>query len=541
MISASVAKTISAGALLLMSAISIAAPPPKPDYAARGARCWKDVAILADDAMEGRRAGTPGHRRAAEFVAEQFRLAGLQPGGDDGYIQHVNLESRTIRENESRLALVGASGEQPLRLGDDAYFSLRGNFAPEVDAPMVFAGYGLKLPQYQFDDLAGIDLRGKVVVTFVAAPKSVPGTAAAHFGSALERWRVYREAGAVGVIAIPNPFSMDLPWERAARMRFEPYLALMAPEPDLYAGQQVWVQFNPARIATLLEGTGHSAPELLALLERGETLPRFDLALRLRATIRADVTQLVSENVIGILPASRRGNAREQVVLSAHLDHLGIASEGEGDRIHNGAMDNASGIAVLMNIARGLQQSKASRKRSIVFAAVTAEESGLLGSRAMVSRASGQRASIVANLNTDMFLPLYPLKKLTVFGLDESDLGNDVRAVGKELDVAIQPDPQPLRNRFVRSDQYSFVRAGIPALALKSGFDAGSAEAEIERKWFADRYHAPSDDLAQPVDFEAMGKYADLLQSLALRVANRRSNPRWYTTSAFAASGEQRD
>jgi hypothetical protein len=459
MISANIARTISAGALFLVSTVSIAAPSATHDYAARGARCWKDVAILADDAMEGRRAGTPGHRRAAEFVAEQFRLAGLQPGGDDGYIQHVNLESRTIRENESRLALVGAAGEQPLRLGDDAYFSLRGNFSPEVDAPMVFAGYGLKLPQYQFDDLAGIDLRGKVVVTFVAAPKSVPGTAAAHFGSALERWRVYREAGAVGVIAIPNPFSMDLPWERAARMRFEPYLALMAPEPDLYAGQQVWVQFNPARFATLLEGTGRSAPELLALLERGETLPRFDLALRLRATIRADVTQLVSENVIGILPASRRGNAREQVVLSAHLDHLGIATEGDGDRIHNGAMDNASGIAVLMNIARGLQQSKAPRKRSIVFAAVTAEESGLLGSRAMVSRARGQRASIVANLNTDMFLPLYPLKKLTVFGLDESDLGSDVRAVGKELGVVIQSDPQPLRNRFVRSDQYSFVRA----------------------------------------------------------------------------------
>ena len=516
---------------LLLTAGAVA--DTEAEYIKRGERSWADVRVLAHDDLEGRRAGSPGHRRAAQYVAAAFKKAGLEPGGDNGWFQKVALHSRTIREENSSATLVGSAGERKLTLGTDATFSLRSDFSPKVEAPLVFAGYGLKLPQYQHDDLAGLDLEGKVVVVFTAAPTSVPGAAGAHFGSAIERWKVYRDAGAIGVIAILNPFSMDLPWERIAKSRFEPVMALGPPEEDLLAGMQLALTINPANLAVLFEGAPKSADEVLAALKAGEALPRFDLPWRIRTAIDAEVTTATSDNVIGVLRGSDPTLRAEQVVLTAHLDHLGVASAGDGDRIYNGAMDNASGIAVLMDIAKRFRETKARPKRTVVFAAVTAEESGLLGSRAFVSRAQRMRVNVVANLNTDMFLPLVPLKQLVVFGLDESELGEDVRAIGAQLGVTIQPDPQPLRNRFIRSDQYSFVRAGIPALALKTGFDTGTPEADAEREWFAKRYHAPADDVSQPVDLGSMGKYSDLLERLTLRVANRERAPAWNATSPF--------
>ena len=500
----------------------------------RGERTWTHVRVLADDAMEGRRAGTPGHRRAAEYVAEQFRKAGLKPGGDDGFFQPVQLEARQFIEEQSSLALMRASGLETLELGKDAIFGLRGKFEPAVDAPLVFLGYGQKLSQFGVDDLQGVDLRGKIVVAFTAAPKNVPGSAGAHFGSPAERWKVYRAAGAVGMVLVPNPFNMDLSWERIALTRFEPTLALVEPAEQQFADQKIWITFNPARLGLLLQDSGHDAAELLALLEAGAPLPRFELPARLQAKIAVRVAPMVSDNVVGVLPGSDRNLGEEHVVLSAHLDHLGIASQGEGDRLYNGAMDNAAGVAVLIDVAQSLRKSRHRGRRSITFVALTAEESGLLGSRAFVLNAQRRQMTVTADLNTDMFLPLFPLKQLIVFGLEESDLGGDVRVVAESLGIATQTDPQPLRNRFIRSDQYSFIRAGIPSLALKVGFEADSSYAQLEREWFARRYHAPADDLGQPVDLSAVGLYATLLERLALRVASRDSPPRWNPTSTFA-------
>jgi len=503
-----------------------------------GARCWEDVRILADDAMEGRRAGSPGHRRAAEFVAENFRKAGLKPAGSD-YLQEVRLESRQIVEANSSVKLLAGNTERPLRFGDDAGLLLRGDITPSVTAPLVFVGHGLRLPQYGVDDLNGLDLKGKIVVSFMASPASVPGSAGAHFGSPAEKWKVYKAAGAVGVMFIPNPHVQDLPWERAIKIRLEPFMVLKGGE-DLYSGLRLWVMLNPARFPLLLEGTGHNADELLALLKEGKPLPHFDLPLRVSATVDAKVSDITSENVIGVLPGSDPKLRDEFVVLSAHLDHLGVASVGQGgdkgDHLFNGAMDNASGIAVLLQIARDLSKKKAPR-RSLIFAAVTAEELGLLGSRAYVADAHARGQRIVANLNTDMFMPLYPMKQVMVFGLEESDLADDVRATAAELGIEVQTDPQPQRNRFIRSDQYSFIRVGIPSLATKIGFVADSPDAQIESKWFAERYHAVSDAPDQPVDLGAIGTYQEFTKRLALRVANRKVAPRWNDSSVFGQLG----
>ena len=523
-------------ALLFLAVVATASGAADPLAKARkvGERAWKDVKILADDNMEGRRAGSEGHHRAAQFVAEEFRKAGLKPGGDGGYLQSVPLEMRLINESASSLTLITNGNSRPLKFGDDAGINLRGNFVRDVEAPLVFVGHGLRLPDYGVDDLAGLDLNGKIVVAFSNAPSNVPGAVGAHFGSAAERWKVYRAAGAVGVLYIANPYTMDLPWERAILQRLEPFMVLQGD--DQYTGMKVGVMLNPARFAMLMEGAPHKADDILALLKEGKSLPHFDLPSRLKAVVDVKVSQISSENVVGILPGSDPKLRNEYVVLSGHLDHLGVRSTGDGDRIFNGAMDNAAGIAVLLQIARDLKKGKAP-KRSLVFTAVTAEEMGLLGSRAYVARAKAEKLNIVANLNSDMFLPLYPMKNLTVFGLEESELADDARAVAKALGVEVQTDPQPQRNRFIRSDQYSFIRAGIPALATKNGTVKGTPEAEIESKWQTERYHGVTDDLAQPVDIPAIGVYAELCKRLAVRVANRDQAPKWYDSSVFSKIG----
>jgi hypothetical protein len=521
------------GATALVLAVSAAARDNAPDFAAAGARSWERVKILADDNMEGRRAGTPGHRRAAEYVAEQFKQAGLEPGGVDGYFQPVNLQVRHFVEAGSSVELWTGPEMEPLKIGDDLILSLRGPITPEVEAPLVFAGYGLSLPQYGLDDLAGLDLKGKIVVTFSSAPKNVPSAAGAHFGSAGERWKVYRARGAVGMMLVSNPHAMDLPWERIALSRFDPAMALNGGNDEMYAGMKVAMSMNPARFEKLLEGVPHTAQELFDKLKNNEPLPKFDLNFRVKVRLQAKISDVVSENVIGVLPGSDPKLVAERVVLTAHLDHLGVGVASGDDKLFNGAMDNATGISALISVAQKLKASGKKPKRTVVFAAVTAEELGLLGSRAYVAWAQERKEKVVANLNSDMYMPLYPLEKLVVFGLDESELGADVRAVAKGLKVALQPDPQPQRNRFIRSDQYSFVRAGIPALALKVGFDEGSPQAAIEKAWFEKRYHAVADDTAQPVDLGAIGLYEELMAQLVQRVADRKAAPRWAKESVF--------
>jgi Zn-dependent M28 family amino/carboxypeptidase len=253
----------------------------------------------------------------------------------------------------------------------------------------------------------------------------------------------------------------------------------------------------------------------------------------LKATVSVRRAEVVSQNVVALLPGTDPQLEGEYVVFSAHLDHLGIGKPIKGDSIYNGAMDNASGVATLLDVAARLKESGARLRRSVLFVAVTGEEKGLLGSRHFANNPTVAADKIVANINTDMFLPLFPFKKLTVYGLDESDLGDDATAVANSLGVAPQADLEPQRNIFIRSDQYSFIRRGIPALALKVGFDKGSPEEKIAKKWLAERYHAPSDDLAQPVDKQAAAAFDALVARLLERVANRDHRPQWRAASFF--------
>ena len=506
-----------------------AAKPTAADAAA--ARWFAHVEALANDDMRGRETGSPEHRKAAEYVADHFLDAGLDPGGTEGFLQAVSFKSRRIVEAESSLALVSRGKATPVALGDEATFGMRIDPAPAVDAPLVFAGYGLQIPEAAHDDFAGLNVRGKVIVHITGAPQGVPGALAAHYQHAAQRAALVKKLGALGFITIPNPSAMDVPWERSSPNRLNPAMALAGPEMDDGAGQKVSITFNPAKADRLFEGSGRTLADLLNAADEGKALPHFTLPLSVRAKVTVENTNVESHNVVGIVPGSDPAVADEYVVLTAHLDHVGVGAPIGGDDIYNGAMDNASGIATLIETASVLAGARP--RRSVALVAVTGEEKGLLGSRYYALNPTVPKAGIVANINMDMFLPLYPLDRLTVFGLDESDLTDDVNAVAQEMGLTTHADPQPQRNRFIRSDQYSFIREGVPALAIKVGFAPDSPEAKVEAEWTRDRYHAPSDDLAQPFDRAAAVGFTEMIGRLALRVANRPARPAWRADSFF--------
>ncbi len=509
---------------------------------ANGERWWSHVLVLADDRFEGRGTGTPGHRKAAEYVATEFGRAGLKPAGTEGYFQPVRLIARELDEAHSSLALVKESGgEEPLLLGRDAIISSGVDPAGDIEAEMIFAGYGLSNSEAHHDDFAGLDVRGKLVVILRGAPPSIPGPLAAHMQSIGERAALFKRLGAIGIVSIVNPKNMDIPWERSALARFMPSMSLADPTLDELRGLKLAVTINPVHADKLLAGSGHTFAEILEAASAGKPLPHFAIPARLKARAAVKRSDVVSHNVVAVLSGSDPKLKSEYVVFTAHLDHLGIGKPINGDAIYNGAMDNASGIASMLDVAAMLKESGTKLRRSVLFVAVTGEEKGLLGSKFFAHAPTVDARAIVANINTDMFLPLFPLKKLTIYGVDESDLGDDARAAAERLGVEPQRNPEPKRNIFIRSDQYSFIRRGVPALALKVGFDKGSPQEQVQKKWLTERYHAPSDDVLQPVDKEAAGAFDALVAELLKRVANREDRPHWKDSSFFKRFSEEHE
>jgi Zn-dependent M28 family amino/carboxypeptidase len=499
-----------------------------------GSSWWAHVKFLADDSLEGRETGSEGLRKAESYVVDQFTKAKLQPAGTDGFYQPVKFISREIVESESSAALVHDGKAEPLKLGDDAFFSTRADLSrDEITAPLVFVGYGLQIPEKNFDDLAGLDLHGKVVVYLAGSPAEIPNALAAHYQTLAERWKSLKQAGVIGTITIPNPASMDIPWSRMSLNRAHPSMDLADPEFNETAGLKTALTFNPAQAEKLFSGSGHTFAEIAGLGKDRKPLPRFPLAVSLNARATTKTTLVESTNVVGKLLGNDPALKNEYVVLSAHVDHVGIGEPIDGDRIYNGAMDNASGVAVLLDIAAALNAHAEQLRRSVLFVVVTAEEKGLLGSKYFAAHPTAPPKSMIADINIDMFLPIVPLKVLRVQGLAESDLGDRAREAAQVFGVRVQPDPEPLRNVFIRSDQYNFVRHGIPAVKIDVGFDPGSPDQKIFKDWLTNRYHAPSDDTAQPVDLASAGLYEEITRQLLISVANTDARPQWKRESFF--------
>ena len=498
-----------------------------------GRRWWSYVSVLADDQMQGRNTGTVEHRRAAEWVASQFQRLGLKPAGINGYIQPVKFDARKIVEARSSLELITGGKAERLTFGEDAVVNLRVDPAESIEAPVVFAGYGLVVPESNFNDFAGLDVRGKVIVTFAGGPSTIAGHLRAHYGYATERERFFEQAGAIGLVTIANPHTADIPWARSSLARLQESMSLADSALTDFRNLKISLTVNAAHADKWLAGSGHTIEELLALVDAEKPLPHFALVPSLRTKITVERRQVESQNIASVLPGSDPTLRNEYVVLSAHIDHLGVGEAIDGDAVYNGAMDNAAGIASMLEIAQRLHDSNEVLKRSLLFVAVTGEEKGLLGSRYFAAHPTVDRSTMVADLNLDMFLPIHPMRLLTAYGLSESTLGDDVRAVAKSMKVDIQDDPEPHRNVFVRSDQYNFIRLGIPSIFLGFGAAKGSADEQLEKVWLKNRYHAPSDDVRQPIDLKAADDFNRFMLTLTQNVANKASRPQWKSGSFF--------
>lgn len=548
--------------LLLVGAVSLWAA----DYALEGNRWWAHVAFLADDKLEGREVGKEGYRKAVEYVSSEFERIGLKPAGVTAYQQPIPFEWRSVVNDQSSLELVRDGAPQKLALGSDATITPRGE-ATSVEAPLAFVGHAFVIPENNIDDLKGVDLHGKIAVYFSGGSvPGVPGNLMSHYQSAGERWAALKRAGAIGIATINagrggnggnagnganggetnagNAAGGNATGENGGRGGrggrgggggFTPGPAVTLADPSLQdnQGQQIALTLTARGAAKLFEGSGHTFEELQKSAQQNQPIAAFDIPGQLRANVDIKRESFTAPNVVGMLPGSDKKLKGEYVIMSAHLDHLGIGRPVNGDSVYNGAMDDASGVASVIEIARIMASSKAKLKRSVIFLTVAAEEKGELGSKYFAAHPTVPRQDIVADINLDMFLPLYALKVIEVQGLTESSLGEQVRIAAASLGVKVQPDQEPEQNRFIRSDQYSFIKEGIPSLAFKFGYEKGSPDETTRRKWVSDVYHKPNDDLKQPVDKEAAAKFDRVIAVLLERVANDPARPTWNQDSFF--------
>ena len=530
------------GAWLVIGGLCVAMTAHSADEAQQ--RWWAHIQYLADDSLEGRQTGSEGHRKAAEYVAKQFAKAGLRPAGDaGGYVQSVPFISRRIVEERSHLSLERGGQLEALTLGEDATINMRISPAANVRAPLVFVGYGLTVPEVGHDDLAGMDLKGKVAVFFSGGPQNIPGPLLAHYQTAGERWSALKRAGAIGALTIQNPRGQDIPWDRSKLARLAPAMSIADAALDETAGQQIAVTVNPERAGKLFEGSGHAYADLLAAATNHRPLERFVLANSVVAEVAFESSKVTSQNIVGSRPGTDPRLKAEYVVISAHVDHLGIGEPVNGDRINNGAMDNASGIATLIEIAAALDAAKVKLKRSVLFVAVTAEEKGLLGSEYYASKPLYPLAKTVGVINMDALDPMGPAKNFTTSGSAKSDLQYLLVADAEKAGLVYSPDPHPEAGHFFRSDHFSFAKQGVPAFSFGSGNDlvtGGISAGEAAHKdYVTNRYHQPADEWQPTWTFAGMAHDLGVLYQVGSDLANSDRWPDWSKDSEFRAKRDE--
>ncbi|MBX3733662.1 MAG: M20/M25/M40 family metallo-hydrolase [Verrucomicrobiae bacterium] len=495
------------------------------------------IEFLAHDLLEGRGTGTPGHEIAARYVAAQFAQWGLRPAGDS------NTWFQTVPLMESRVVPDSATFE--LRVGDTVEaLTIQLDYLPSprfdatesrVTAPLVFAGFGVRAPELQYDDFAGLDLRGAIAVILAKAPPRFPATALAHHANQRQKSQALVDHGAVGVITVPTPKDLEeFPWPRRVMQSKFPSMRWLHADgtpanvfPQLVGAAAV----SPQGAGRIFEGAPETLESVLAGAARSEP-PRFAMGRQATLEVRSEHRRLTSVNVLGMIPGADPALAGESVVFTAHLDHQGVGPEVAGDPIYNGAYDNAIGVAMMLEIARQLATVEPRPRRSVVFAAVTGEEKGLLGSEYLATHWPAGAGSPVANLNLDMVLVTAPTRRYTLLGMEHSTLRTPVEAAAARWDLELVPDPRPERVTFVRSDQYSFVRQGVPALFPKvadSESDPATASADglSPEAFVRDHYHRPSDDASLPRDAATAVRFVHFITDLARQVADAPEAPRW--------------
>jgi Zn-dependent M28 family amino/carboxypeptidase len=525
---------LAAAASLVLATAAPAQPAPAADFSAD--RFKAHVAFMADDLLEGRDTGSRGHEIAAAYVATQFMALGLKPGGAGGsWYLEVPFRAATL-DGKPRFTLTGPGGDQVWENGSEMVTGPGLDAEKDdVSAPVVFAGYGAEAPQFGADDYRGLDVRGKIVTVFAGLPKGLPSEVAAHLGDTKEE--VAARHGAVGLVTLYTA-------EQAKRRPFAALAARAAggrPSLDWVrkdgrpgaGGTRFAATASDAAAGALFAGARRSFADVRAIADRGAAPAGFPLKTRLRLERQSKWTTIRSPEVIGVLPGSDPQRSGEYVILMGHLDHLGMRRNGKPgeDVIYNGALDNAAGVATMLEAARAFAASPVKPKRSILFIANTGEEKGLLGAGYFAANPTVPVRSIAAAVDLDMPLLLYRFTDVIAFGADHSTVGEAVRRAAGEMGLALSPDPMPEENIFVRSDHYEFVKEGVPAIMLATGWANGGGE-----KWKAflgGAYHHPNDDLSQPIDWASGARFARLNYLIARELADAAERPRWYRGDYF--------
>lgn len=515
-----------------------AKPAAKADTPA--ARIETDVRALADDAMEGREAGTPGYDKAADYVAARMRAIGLQPGGDDGtYFQQVPL-LRAVREQAgARLAVTHPDRTVELRFKDHYLPSLNYNSADAaVSAPAVFVGQGVHAPELRHDDFAGLDLNGKIAVLFNGAPARFDNDRRAFYSSGREKLRALAERGAVGAVFVNTADDeARSPWTRGVANWDKPGMRLRGTDGkgiDTYPELKVIANVGATAADFVFDGSGKTAAELFKA-SKAQTLRGFDLPVILHLAARTRIAPAQSRNVVGRIAGRDAALSPQHIAYTAHLDHVGIGAPVKGDRIYNGALDNALGVAIMLEAARELASAD-KPKRSLLFIALTAEEKGLLGAEWFAAHPTVPRATLVANINLDMPVLLAPSKDVVPIGVEHSSLKGVLDAAAKEIGVQLSPDPFPEEVVFVRSDQYPFIRAGIPAVYLAGGVVSADGRRDPRLaygKFLSEHYHQPSDDTDLPIAYGDAARLAKLNARIGRLAGDAPERPAWNAGDFF--------
>jgi len=489
------------------------------------------VSFLADDLLEGRESGTRGYDIAAAYVASQYAVMGVKPAGDKGsYLQQVPLTAfRSV--NEGGVSYTGADGKSgALTFGED-YLPVAVAQKAEVSitAPLVFVGYGVVAPERNRDDYAGLDVKGKIVVLLNGAPNGFQTEIRAHYSNTNVKRAEAAKRGAVGVMTLPTsswekrrPFQRGVAGYQEWRMTWDDAQGV----PYVRGGEAPGLATLSLKGgAKLFSGAPVSLDSVLATAETPDGLVKgFDLPVNVTVQLKTEIEKRKSSNVVGLIEGSDPTLKAQTIVLSAHLDHLGIHGK-DADKINNGALDNASGIATMLEVARGFKEAKTKPKRSIVLLAVTAEEKGLIGSEYFANNPTVDKAGIAANVNLDMPILLYDFQDVIAFGADRSTIGPAVARAAGRVGVGLSADPMPEEGLFTRSDHYRFVEQGVPSVFLMTGFKNGGEKGF--KDFLATHYHKPTDDLNLPINYEAGARFALVNYQIARELADMPARPAW--------------
>lgn len=510
-----------------------AAPAPQAADTAAAQRVRADIEFLASDLLEGRDTGSRGYEIGASYVASQFRAIGLQPGGANGsWFQQVPFR-RAVHAEPPRAALV--MGNRTIALAPARDFAARSSITQQVrnlDLPLVFVGHGISDTKLGIDEYAGLDVRGKIAVVLEGAPPGLPSEVSAHLDSS--KGITAAAKGAAGVIEIAQTgqrpgFSRIAYYDRPVVDWVDPSGKTRSQS----ASVGLVASISPQVASRLFSAAGKDFSAVTAAAKKPGAIHGFDLRARLKFSDRMEWNDFSSPEVIGLLPGADPALKDQYVVLMGHLDHLGVkanAKPGE-DPIYNGALDNAAGVATMLEAAREFVASGKPPRRSVLFIANTGEEKGLRGADYFAAHPTVPASSIVGLVDLDMPLLLYPFADVIAFGADHSTVARAVADAARSMGVAVSPDPMPEETIYVRSDHYRFVTRGVPAILLMTGYANGG-----EPKWkdfLAKTYHKPNDDLTQKILWDQGARYAELNYRISRTLADADQRPMWYEGDYF--------